>query len=198
MSLYILLRTVKSLPSAAGIPFAARTWEIGPTMAGKEHPLRILYEEIDERAAAVAGHRPDWPCRKGCDQCCRSLAEAPALSRTEWREVERGLDLLEEGPRRQIEDRLGQVARIQGGPVLCPFLDLDLGACYIYAHRPAACRTYGFYRDRDGGRFCQIIEAKISQEGDGDIVWGNHEALERRLRREAGPPIPLRQWWLKR
>ena len=32
--------------------------------------------------------RPDWPCKRGCDDCCRSLASPMRISRAEWERIE--------------------------------------------------------------------------------------------------------------
>lgn len=65
--------------------------------------------------------------------------------------------------------------------------------CRIYEARPIACRTYGFYADRDGVLGCEKI-AKIADE-DRDVLWGNHEAVMRALTEIApGPTKSLLEW----
>jgi uncharacterized protein len=59
-------------------------------------------------------------------------------------------------------------------PIVCPLL--ERGACLVYEVRPVACRMYGFYVDRDGGQFCDIIEALHA-----DVVWGNAAAVDAEL-----------------
>jgi Fe-S-cluster containining protein len=132
--------------------------------------LQELREAADARADAITARYPDWPCRKGCDHCCRSLARTPEISEIEWREVEKGLALLPAVTRAEIEARTDSRT--------CAFLDPVQGACLIYEHRPIACRTYGFYVDERGiGLHCDKIEASQYPEA----VWGNHSAVDARL-----------------
>ena len=53
-------------------------------------PLFEIHADIDARVGSIREGRPDWLCGKGCDNCCRRLAEVPLLTRAEW-------DLLREG-----------------------------------------------------------------------------------------------------
>jgi Fe-S-cluster containining protein len=63
----------------------------------------------------------------------------------------------------------------------CPFLDRMAERCLIYEVRPVACRTYGFYRDRDRGLFCREMQAQ-DERGDWDgVIWGNAAAVEAKL-----------------
>ncbi|MEM9557950.1 MAG: YkgJ family cysteine cluster protein [Acidobacteriota bacterium] len=165
--------------------------------------LPTLDNEIDRRVADLVAARPDWPCRTGCDACCRSLAEPLRLTAAEWRRLEAGLEALPPEERSTVEARLADAARGSERPHICPFLDRRRGRCRVYAHRPIACRTYGFYRGRDGGRFCGLVAETIEEtesEATGpssgtQVIWGNHDAVERRLERDAGPSIPLADWW---
>jgi Fe-S-cluster containining protein len=146
--------------------------------------LQELREAADARAGAITARYPDWPCRKGCDHCCRSLARMPDISEIEWREVEAGLALLPAAARAEIDARMGAVSRT------CAFLDPLQGDCLIYEHRPIACRTYGFYVDERGiGLHCGMIEASQYPEA----VWGNHSAVDARLE-ELGPTKSTVQW----
>ncbi len=76
-------------------------------------------------------------------------------------------------------------------PVVCPLLDLASGACLVYDARPIACRAYGFYAERELVLGCRRIES-IGREVPG-ILWGNHEALEDRIR-SLGPAAELSEW----
>lgn len=76
-------------------------------------------------------------------------------------------------------------------PVVCPLLDLDTNACLIYEARPVACRTYGFYAERDQVLGCSQIEA-LSREAH-DVVWGNHTPIDASTR-ELGPVKELSAW----
>lgn len=60
-------------------------------------------------------------------------------------------------------------------PIVCPLLDEASGLCRVYDARPIACRTYGFYAERDGVLGCDDIRA-ISENAP-EIVWGNHHAV---------------------
>ncbi|WP_242588793.1 hypothetical protein [Corallococcus macrosporus] len=68
-------------------------------------------------------------------------------------------------------------------------------ACRVYAHRPLACRSYGFAAARDGGLFCHFILELVGQHGDADIVWANQDALEDAVARLSGPTRPLPEWF---
>ena len=165
--------------------------------------LPILYREIEDRCRETAESLPPWPCRRGCDDCCRRLAEPPRLVREEWRRIERGLRGLDPEIRSEIEDRLIAVAELETGPVVCPFLGLESGACRIYDHRPSTCRTYGFYQRRDGAAYCGIVQDHVDRDAadspwESKIVWGRQESVDHRLQQVYGAPIPLRQWLRER
>lgn len=104
-------------------------------------PLRVLQDEIHARVAAITSAASDWPCRKGCDHCCRNLACLPELTQPEWAEVEAGLAELDDGARAGVEARLARLEDGARAPYTCPFLDPENGACHIYRRRPVACRT---------------------------------------------------------
>jgi len=138
--------------------------------------LKILDGEADQRAADAVAMHPDWPCRRGCDHCCRHLHAEPALTEAEWQRIEAVVGT------EQVRQRLVDFA---GPPYACPFL--DDGACSIYDVRPVACRTYGFYVERGTGLYC----AQIEQRDFAGVVWGNQVAVDRALD-TLGPRIPLR------
>lgn len=154
----------------------------------RPHPaLRVLHDQIAGRCNAVMAGHAAWPCRKGCDLCCRRLAQLPECTAAEWELVELGIEQLSPPARDRIANRLSQ----PGGtaPFTCPFLD-DSGECSIYAYRPVACRTYGFYLERGEGRYCSIIRDRVDSEQFSDVVWGNYETIESRLD-AFGPRISL-------
>jgi Fe-S-cluster containining protein len=136
--------------------------------------LLAIYEDIDRRAKATHEADPSWPCRRGCDHCCRSLAEPMRITRAEW-ELLRGAIV----GRPTSDD-----------PRVCPFLDRDEGACRVYAHRPAACRTYGYYVDRDKVLGC----AQILERADAPVVWGNEESVRQALATLSDEALPLTEW----
>lgn len=160
--------------------------------------LRVLHEEIDARVSSIVEAVPSWPCRRGCDHCCRHLAEIPRLSAAEWALLREGIDALRPDARRAVRSRLDAlVGHDPGAPRFdgtCPLLDREQGACLVYAHRPIACRAYGFYATRDGGLWCETIEGHV-QAGDAEgVVLGNHDALDRALEAAAGPSRSLVEW----
>jgi uncharacterized protein len=77
----------------------------------------------------------------------------------------------------------------------CALLDRATGACTVYNVRPVACRAYGFYVGRDGGRWCATIE-ETKGLTDG-VILGNHDALERSLT-ELGEARTLAEWFADR
>src|SRR5688572_16864592 len=40
--------------------------------------LLAIYEDVDKRTRATSGEHGWWPCRRGCDSCCKRLAEITA------------------------------------------------------------------------------------------------------------------------
>lgn len=110
------------------------------------------------------------------------------MTRDEWALLAEAITALPEVRRRaiahQFEERLeGRALRV------CPLLEDD--ACSVYAARPIACRTFGFYAGRDGGRWCERIEARERA----DVVVGNHDAVEQRLRSASGPARSVLDWY---
>ena len=158
-----------------------------------EVTVRLLWqiqEAVHRRTGEIALQHPDWPCRQGCDECCRHLAAAPAVTAVEWRKIaaalcglpaERAAEV-----RRLIRDSAGA-----SRPVVCPLLDTGSGSCLIYEARPVECRAYGFYAERDCVLGCSRIEA-IGRRSP-DVIWGNQIALENHLR-SLGPAAPLDEW----
>lgn len=156
--------------------------------------LPIIDREISDRVENLIAERPEWPCRKGCDHCCRSLAEPLRITLAEWRRLESALERLPEPIRRKVESRLQAAAQQNERPHVCPFLERASGACLVYEKRPAACRAYGFFRARTGGRFCDLVQTMIESEGEEGLVWGNHDSLEQRLERAYGDTVTLAAW----
>lgn len=77
-------------------------------------------------------------------------------------------------------------------PRVCPFLDTGEGACRVYAHRPAACRTYGYYVERGDVLGC----AQILERSDAPIVWGNGESVRQALATLSDDEeLPLTVWF---
>jgi len=154
--------------------------------------LSQLHADIDARAQATLEGRPDWLCRKGCDGCCRRLAAVPLLTAAEWDWLREGLAAL---PPEQFEEISRGIAALPNSrPIVCPLLDQQAGACRVYAHRPVACRSYGFFVQRGQGLYCKDIEARVAVGDWADVVWGNHDAIDRRLL-ELGETRELTAWF---
>jgi Fe-S-cluster containining protein len=155
--------------------------------------LARLHREIDARTREIAATHGGWPCRAGCDGCCRRLKELPRLTRADWKFLEEGLERLAESTRAGIEQRIAE-AREGEERRICPFLDRDAGRCLVYEYRPVACRTYGFYVERDRGLYCGIIEARVDAGEMDGVVWGNAMSVEHALD-ECGEKIGLLDWF---
>ncbi len=156
--------------------------------------LAQLHADIDARVQVIRENHPDWLCGKGCDRCCRQLAEVPQLTSAEW-------DLLREGlaslPPKQFEEICRNMAALrsqQSRPITCPMLDIANGTCPVYAQRPVACRTYGYYVQRDKGLFCRDIENRVADGALADVVWGNHDAIDHSLA-GLGESRALTEWF---
>lgn len=155
--------------------------------------LSELHADIDARVQASLGSHPDWQCRKGCDGCCRRLAEVPRLTAAEWNWLREGLSALPQEPLREIGLGIAALPKSQR-PLVCPLLERTTGACRVYAHRPVACRTYGFYVQRELGVYCKDIEARVNAGDFADVVWGNHDAIDQRLA-DLGETRELTEWF---
>ena len=160
----------------------------------KNSELKQLHQEIDHRVQGIRENRPDWLCGKGCDSCCKKLAEIPQLTATEWDLLRSGLASLTSEKLSDIGDKLDRLSRQTSRPLTCPLLDEASGACPVYLQRPVACRTYGFYVQRDLGLYCGDIESRVANGKLADVVWGNHDAIDRRLS-GLGDSRPLTEWF---
>ena len=156
--------------------------------------LHVLYTDIDVRVNSICSLQADWPCRKGCDHCCRHLAEMPRATKEEWQQAQIALKLLAPETQEAVTARIAQLAQSPDKPIVCPFLHRESGSCLIYDARPTACRTYGFYVERDQGLYCHKIQSRVDTGLYGNVVWGNVESIEARLQ-HIGPQIDLLSWW---
>lgn len=154
-----------------------------------------IHADIDTRVGLIREDQPDWLCGKGCDSCCRRLADVPPLTRAEWDLLREGLAGLGISKLDEIAGKIRMLSDGVGRPLVCPMLDESSGACPVYAYRPVACRTYGFYVDRDLGLYCRDIEALVAAGELDDVIWGNHEAIERRMA-ALEPVRPLTEWFV--
>lgn len=155
-------------------------------------PSRLyqIQENTRLRAEEIVTEREDWPCRKGCADCCRHLAAEPRVSLAEWTLIAQAIDALPaevaDAARQRIRETAGRAR-----PVVCPLLDADTDACLIYEARPVACRAYGFYAQRREVLGCHRIEA-IAEQATA-VIWGNHTSLENELA-ELGPAKEFSAW----
>ena len=156
--------------------------------------LSRLHDDIDARVESIRGNRPDWLCGKGCDSCCRRLAEIPRLTASEWTLLRDGLSTLPPERILEISRDMAALAGQESRPIVCPLLDQATGACPVYAQRPVACRTYGFYVQRDLGLYCRDIESRVADGALADVVWGNHDAIDHRLA-GLGETRTLTEWF---
>lgn len=153
--------------------------------------LRVLRDDVDERVRSIVESAGGWPCRKGCDHCCRHLAELPQATGEEWALIFAEVDRLPSSVRESVEARLEVALQVKARPYVCPFLDQTSGACLVYSQRPIACRTYGFYVERGQGLYCSDIEARAAGGEFDEVVWGNAEAIDARVRQQ-GELLDLR------
>jgi len=143
--------------------------------------IHQLHADIESRVTAIRDNHPDWLCRQGCDNCCRRLAEIPILTAEEWDLLREGLAALPVERLQAIGRQITALAEQTSRPIVCPMLDQAAGACLVYVHRPIACRTYGFYVQRDLGVYCKDIESRVAAGDWAEVVWGNHDAIDHRL-----------------
>lgn len=162
------------------------------------NPLAELHADIDQRVDAIRQQHPDWLCRSGCAGCCHRLAEIPQLTTAEWTLLREGLSQLPAALQLSIRQNLEALAEQPSRPIVCPMLNQETGTCRVYIYRPIACRTYGFYVQRDKGLYCNDIEAQVANGSLDNVVWGNHDAIDQRLK-HTGETRELTAWvslWL--
>jgi Fe-S-cluster containining protein len=162
-------------------------------------PLAQIHLDIDRRVRQIRETHPDWLCGKGCDHCCRRLAQVPQLTASEWTLLRDGLAALPPARLQEISEKMAALADHASSPVTCPLLDESTGACPVYAQRPVACRSYGFYVQRALGLYCGDIETRVAEGKLTDVIWGNHDAIDQQLASQ-GESRALTDWfgdWLK-
>ena len=157
-------------------------------------PLAQLHADIEARVQSIRRDRPEWLCGKGCANCCRRLAEIPPLTAAEWDLLQSGLAQLAPQHLAKIGLDIAALTDQQSRPLTCPMLDPLTNACPVYAQRPVACRTYGFYVQRDLGLYCHDIENIVAEGTLADVVWGNHDAIDLKLAK-LGETRPLTEWF---
>ncbi len=159
--------------------------------------LPQLHDDIEARVQLIRDNHPDWLCGLGCDGCCRRLAEIPLLTKAEWDLLWEALAALPQEQFREIGQDIAALAEQSSRPIVCPLLDRSAGACRVYAHRPVACRTYGFYVQRDKGLYCKDIESRVAGGDWAEAVWGNQDAIDRQLC-GLGDTRELTEWFMRR
>jgi Fe-S-cluster containining protein len=147
----------------------------------KMHALTQLHVDIDSRVNDIRQDNTDWLCGLGCDGCCHRLSDIPLLTLAEWNLLKEGLAALPLEQLQKIGQDMVAVAVQASRPIICPMLDHSAGACLVYEHRPIACRTYGFYVQRDKGLYCKDIELRVAKGEWAEVVWGNQDAIDHRL-----------------
>src|SRR4051794_23889278 len=152
--------------------------------------LVSIRQAVATRVEEMIGTRGDWPCRKGCDDCCRRLASIPIVSQTEWESIREAINQLPSEAATAARLRI-QESATGSRPFTCPLLDRHSGSCMVYAARPVECRTYGFYLEQDRVLGCARIDSMAAEPSD--VVWGNHESVHAKLR-ALGPAAPLHEW----
>ena len=156
--------------------------------------LTELHADIDKRVELIRSEHPDWLCRSGCEGCCHRLAEIPQLTEAEWALLREGLSLLPEDLLQAINQNVALLAEQSSRPIVCPLLDQSTGTCRVYAYRPIACRTYGFYVQRDKGLYCKDIEDQVVNGMLENVIWGNQDVIDLRLK-GTGDTRELTAWF---
>jgi Fe-S-cluster containining protein len=116
------------------------------------------------------------------------------MTEAELRLLETGLRELPAAVQENVRQRIASMAAQDHRPYMCPFLSEESGACRVYAYRPVACRTYGFYVERQEGLYCTQIREEVDQGEFAGVVWGNQFAIERCLH-QLGARIRLTEWF---
>ncbi len=153
-----------------------------------------LHVDIDTRINAIRDDNTDWQCKMGCDGCCHRLAEVPRLTTVEWELLQTGLIALPSEILQEISHAVATLSKQSTPFVVCPMLDKLKGACVVYEHRPVACRTYGYYVQYDQGLYCNDILERVTGDVLKDVVWGNHNTVDRQLR-YLGETKDLTKWF---
>ena len=187
-------RRYGQLPSSQGLTKPRAFASLGG-MARSGPPLHVLDARIQARCDAIREAHPAWPCGPGCDACCRALPHLPRISEPEWARLRAAIAAMPDEARARVEARVREAPPT--GPLTCPLLDRDAGACLVYGARPLACRTYGFYTERDAGLHCAKV-TRFAEERAAEgapVVWGNGEAHAADADAH-GEPRSLADWWL--
>lgn len=149
--------------------------------------LVVIDAKVADRCAGTVAEIPDWPCRAGCADCCRSLAQLPSLTVAEWERLEAAVPPAHQAA---VTQRIREQLAKGQGPYTCPWLEPSNDRCLVYEARPVACRTYGFYVERDKGLYCSRIEHRVATGELDQVVWGNQVTVDEQLD-AFGPRVSL-------
>jgi Fe-S-cluster containining protein len=168
-----------------------------PLVPGDVRSERLIgiFTIIESRVERILKKRPDWPCHKGCDQCCRQLAQPPVLTAAEWHLLCDALAQLNPVLQQQVGERITALAHKPSGPLTCPLLDDASGTCLVYEARPAICRMYGFYASGMHNLWCDMLQAKYESGAYDEVVLGNHHPVDRALQQDGGETRSLVAWY---
>jgi hypothetical protein len=106
--------------------------------------LHVIQQEVRQRAEAITSSNPNWPCHKGCHDCCRSTRLRPA--RPSSRMV---LDRSGVGRPPVIPRHWRGTASAQGSQAVTPFSVPNVRIAYASKWIPEGC---GVYRNNRQGR----------------------------------------------
>ena len=88
--------------------------------------LQQIQDEVRLRAEEIASTHGSWPCRKGCDECCRRLASTPRVTQEEWLLIAEAIEAFPAATAELMNQRIRDSAGMLR-PVVCPLLDADRG-----------------------------------------------------------------------
>lgn len=148
--------------------------------------LSDLHQRIDDRVTSVRR-----TSRLALRQGVRYLLPATrrcAATRAEWEWLREGLATLPSAQLTEIHRRIATLGPTPQPPVNCPLLEPGQRGLPDYAHRPVACRTYGFYVQRDKGLHCARIAAQVEH---GELADGLGQPPGRRRRPRPPRRSPL-------
>jgi Fe-S-cluster containining protein len=136
----------------------------------RDPALLTFYRHTEDLTRGLRRQRPDWPCRRGCSECCYEISfpvgitEAAALREAIHRlplkvqvRIQRAAIRAVRAhygkhghppvlrPRMGEEHLLGSLELLARSAVRfpCPLLDVASGTCRVYEDRPGICREFG-------------------------------------------------------
>ena len=82
-----------------------------PIPEARRQALEALYQRVEVRAADISGTHAWWPCRRGCDHCCRHLSAPLPLTELEWRYLWDGFQRLPAQAQAEVRARVAELER---------------------------------------------------------------------------------------